>query len=33
MDPEDYPLLRSQTAAMAAIRRYVADGYVHHLLK
>lgn len=32
MEPADYPLLRSQTAAMAAIRRYVADGYLHHLV-
>lgn len=32
MEPADYPLLRSQTAALAAIRRYVADGYRHYLV-
>ncbi|WP_036259571.1 hypothetical protein [Meiothermus cerbereus] len=32
MEPADYPLMRSQTAAMAAIRRYVADGYLHYLV-
>ncbi len=32
MDPADYLLYRSQTAAMAAIRYYVARGYVYHLV-